>query len=354
MPNPIAVAAVSLAVPVAAFVGLTMGIAADASATDIGGGNSGSLKAGTKAAPYEQWLNADALACPGLPAPLLAAQLQQESGFNADAKSPAGAEGIAQFMPSTWQTWGVDANKNGVTSPFEPPDAITAQGRMMCALFHKAKASGYPGDPLGLALAGYNAGWHAVVRYHGIPPYSETKNYVAAILASAKTFTATQSAAGAVALPADFTLPAGTPAPVRTAVAWALKQRGGWYQYGGDCKQALGTDPAHWCDCSSLVQQAYAAAGISIARTTGAQVLEGRAVATDSPAPGDLVFSVGRGDGGSPSSPGHVGMYVGSGLLIEAPHTGTQIRLVSFASWATSSQYDVKVVAIRRIVAWQG
>lgn len=352
MANPIALASATVGISVAALVGLTLEISTGAAeaADGSGGGTAGALRTGT---PYQEWIDAAARTCPGLPAPLLAAQLQQESGFNPDAQSGAGAQGIAQFEPGTWKTWGVDANGNGVTSPLEPPDAITAQGRFMCDLLHKAKASGYPGNPLGLALAGYNAGWPAVQKYRGIPPYSETRHYVAAILAGEKRFTAPPSPAGAVALPANFKLPPDTPPAVKTAIAWALQQRGGWYHYGGDCTQALGSSPAHWCDCSSLVQHAYAAAGISLPRTSGEQVREGQAVAIDAPQPGDLVFSIGI-DGGSAQSPGHVGMYVGGGLLIEAPHTGAKVRLVTFKSWATSSDTSIQVVAIRRIVSGQG
>jgi cell wall-associated NlpC family hydrolase len=353
--NPITLAAAAAGITVVGLVGLTVGITTGTAQADSSEfrtiGSVDALKAGT---PYAQWINAAAKACPGLPAPLLAAQLQQESGFNPDAQSPAGAQGIAQFVPGTWQTWKVDANQNGVTSPLEPADAITAQGRFMCQLLHNAKSSGYPGNPLGLALAGYNAGWNAVAKYRGIPPFAETKHYVSVILAGEKQFTATPTPGGTVALPSGFTLPAGTPPAVRTAVAWALKQKGGWYQYGGTCTQPLGTNPQHWCDCSSLVQKAYAAAGISLARTTFQQVKEGQAVSLDAPAPGDLVFAIGRGDGGSAEFPGHVGMYIGSGYLIEAPHTGAQIRTVTFSSWATSSDPTVQVVAIRRIVTRGG
>ncbi|MCI0689171.1 MAG: lytic transglycosylase domain-containing protein, partial [Sporichthyaceae bacterium] len=109
---------------------------------------------------------------------LLAAQGYVESGFNPNAVSPAGAQGIAQFMPGTYQTWGADADGDGVNSPFDPPDGIMAQGRLMCHLLNLSLAADYPGDPVQLALAGYNAGWGAVQAHRGIPPYEETRNYV--------------------------------------------------------------------------------------------------------------------------------------------------------------------------------
>jgi cell wall-associated NlpC family hydrolase len=309
------------------------------------------LKPDSKSAAYQPWICAAATACPGLPAPVLAAQLHQESGFNPNATSPAGAQGIAQFMPGTWNTWKADADHDGKASVWEPADAITGQGHFMCALLKKATASGYPGDPVGLALAGYNAGWGAVQRYRGVPPVSfsggQTAHYVTSIMASAQTYTA---ATGAEQVPAEFAMPANTPPAVRIAIGWALKARGGWYHFGGDCTAPLGTDPARQCDCSSLVQQAYHAAGVALPRTSQAQAAAGTAVSADAPLPGDLVFAAGT--DGAASSPGHVGLYLGSGQLLESPHTSAQIRVVTYASWRTSTSPIMRVVAVRRVVTW--
>ncbi len=150
----------------------------------------GALRSGAVPARWVDDVEAAAARCPGLPTPLLAAQLQQESGFSPDAVSSAGAQGIAQFMPGTWLTYGSDADGDGVASPFDPEDAIAAQGRLMCELLRLAKTSGYGGDPVELALAGYNAGWGAVVQYGGVPPYPETQAYVQAILELVPSFTA--------------------------------------------------------------------------------------------------------------------------------------------------------------------
>ncbi|NUS15657.1 MAG: transglycosylase SLT domain-containing protein [Streptomyces sp.] len=317
----------------------------------------GDLKAGSVPAADEPWIRAAAAACPGLPAPVLAAQLNQESGFAPDATSSAGAEGIAQFMPDTWETWKVDADRDGTASVWSAPDAITAQGRFMCALLKKTTGAGYPGVPIELALAGYNAGWAAVQQYGGVPPTSfaggQTANYVKAIMASARNFTAPT---GADQIPAEFALPADTPPAVRIAIGWALNARGGWYSYGGTCTKPLGNDPARRCDCSSLIQQAYHAAGVALPRTTADQVHTGTAASLDAPLPGDLVFSPGvkesDGNGGSASRPGHVALYLGGGWLLEAPHTGAQIRVVSYASWRTSTSTVTRAVAVRRVVSW--
>ncbi len=116
--------------------------------------------------------------CPELSPRLLAAQIDQESSFDPQAVSKAGAQGIAQFVPDTWERWGQDLDGDGVADPFDALEAIDAQARLMCFLIFEAKASGIDGDPIDLALAAYNAGWSQVVRYQGIPPFRETEGYI--------------------------------------------------------------------------------------------------------------------------------------------------------------------------------
>jgi cell wall-associated NlpC family hydrolase len=98
-----------------------------------------------------------------LPAGLLAAVAQQESGGNAQAVSPAGAQGLMQLMPSTAAAAGVNA--------FDPAQAIGAAARIL-----SGNLTQFGSVPL--ALAAYNAGAGAVSQYGGIPPYAETQNYV--------------------------------------------------------------------------------------------------------------------------------------------------------------------------------
>ena len=71
---------------------------------------------------------------PGTDPPLLAAQLYQESGFDPTAVSPAGAIGIAQFMPGTWPNWASTQDGDGRKDIFNPADAIPAAARYDCAL----------------------------------------------------------------------------------------------------------------------------------------------------------------------------------------------------------------------------
>jgi hypothetical protein len=101
-------------------------------------------------------------------ASLLAAQLMAESNFNPNASSPAGAQGIAQFMPAT-------AAAYGLTDPFDPVASIEAQARLMAELLAQFGS-------VELALAAYNAGPGAVSACSCIPPYPETQAYVTRIM----------------------------------------------------------------------------------------------------------------------------------------------------------------------------
>jgi Transglycosylase SLT domain/D-alanyl-D-alanine carboxypeptidase len=101
-------------------------------------------------------------------AALLAAQLMAESNFDPYAGSPAGAQGIAQFMPST-------AAAYGLANPYDPEEAIDAQGHLMSDLLRQF------GEPQ-LALAAYNAGPAPVEACDCVPDYPETQAYVSRIL----------------------------------------------------------------------------------------------------------------------------------------------------------------------------
>jgi len=101
-------------------------------------------------------------------AALLAAQLYAESGFNPFAVSPAGAQGIAQFMPGTAAGLGLD-------DPFDAERAIGAQAHLMRDLLRRFAS-------VPLALAAYNAGPAPVAACSCVPPIPETRGYVARIL----------------------------------------------------------------------------------------------------------------------------------------------------------------------------
>ncbi len=137
------------------------------------------LRPGAVPASYQALVQKAALTCPGITAPLLAAQLEAESGWNPNAVSPAGAQGLAQFIPDTWLGEGIDGDGDGVRDPFNPADAIASQASFMCKLLAPVSTEkNLTGEPIDLAVAGYNAGLGAVQAYRGVPPYPETQSYV--------------------------------------------------------------------------------------------------------------------------------------------------------------------------------
>ena len=100
---------------------------------------------------------------------LVKAVIKAESGFDPNAGSSAGAQGIAQFIPST-------AAAYGLLNPYDPAEAIDAEAHLMSDLIHEF------GSPE-LALAAYNAGPAPVEACHCVPDYPETRAYVSRIMA---------------------------------------------------------------------------------------------------------------------------------------------------------------------------
>lgn len=138
-------------------------------------------------------------------------------------------------------------------------------------------------------------------------------------------------------VPKGYKIPKDADPKARNAIEWAMHQLGTLYQWGGSCTNAHGPDPMGRCDCSSLMQQAYAHAGVTLSRTTYTQVNEGKAVSPAQLKPGDLIFSR-----GTASRPEHVGMYIGEGLVIEAPRTTKPVRITPIKDWT--------ILAARRVI----
>ncbi|MBW8751206.1 MAG: transglycosylase SLT domain-containing protein [Propionibacteriales bacterium] len=129
------------------------------------------LRTAAAPAPYADLFSAASQKY-GVPATLLSAVAKQESGYDARAVSPAGARGLMQLMPGT-------AKSLGVADPLDPAQAVDGAARMLRDLTRRFGSTE-------LALAAYNAGPGAVLKYGGIPPYPETQRYVRNVLSFAK------------------------------------------------------------------------------------------------------------------------------------------------------------------------
>lgn len=118
-------------------------------------------------APIHRYIAANAQAV-GVDPALIEAIVANESGFDPNATSRAGARGLMQLMPQT-------AAMLGVTDPYDPVQNLRGGSRYLRALLDRF------GD-VELAVAAYNAGPAAVERYGGVPPYAETRKYVQNVL----------------------------------------------------------------------------------------------------------------------------------------------------------------------------
>ena len=263
-------------------------------------------------APAMLSLYQDAAAiCPGLPWTVLAAIGTVESG-NGTSSLPgvhsgangAGAEGPMQFEPATFAAYDQPVPPGGADppSPYDATDAVYAAARMLCA----DGAAG--GADISRAVLAYN----------------HSTSYVTQVLALAQSYgqvdTAGQSASGI-----------GTPAPAATAgseagqvaVDWALAQVGTPYVWGGET-------PGVGFDCSGLTQAAYRAAGVTLPRVAQDQFDASPELGSGTLLqPGDLVFF-----GGGPDRVSHVGLYVGvrngKAMMVDAPHSGADVRVEAF------------------------
>jgi cell wall-associated NlpC family hydrolase len=239
-------------------------------------------------------------ACPGLPWSVVAAIGKVETNHGR-LKAPgvteganfAGAAGPMQMgigvgaAGSAFWTYAIDGNGDGRASPYDPADAIPSATAYLC------KALRDHGGDLSQAVFAYNhAQW-----------------YVDKVLAIASSYAATAS------------LPAGAPAAdaVDAALQFAFNQLGKPYKWG-----ATGTNGFY--DCSGLTLRAYQAGGVQLPRTSVTQWNAGPHIVDKSAVqPGDLVFYAT--DLSNPATIHHVGLYIGAGNMINAPHTGAVIRI---------------------------
>ncbi len=228
---------------------------------------------------------AAAAACPGLPWAVLAAigRVESDSGRAVapgvwSGANAAGAEGPMQFEPGTFAAYGIAGPGGAVPpSPYDPVDAVYTAARLLCA----------DGGSTRAGLQG------------AIFDYDHSTTYVETVLVLA------------LAIGSDPALRS----PPADVVAFAAAQLGDPYRWGGT--------GAGGFDCSGLAQAAERAAGVVVPRVAQAQFDAGPAIPSgEDPEPGDLLFF-----GASPRAVGHVGIYVGAGMMIDAPHSGASVRL---------------------------
>jgi cell wall-associated NlpC family hydrolase len=283
-------------------------------------------------AKYRVWVERAGKKCAAVSAPLIAAQIEAESQWNRTAESPVGARGLSQFMPGTWTIHGVDGDGDGDEDPLSPPDAIMSQAAYDCYLAELVDGYGAAGDPTELMLAAYNAGPGAVQQYRGIPPYPETRQYVARITGLTAKYTAADAAPGA-----------GFGGKVATA---AESQLGVPYSWGGGGPSGPSRGTAQGAgtvgfDCSSLVQYAvHRASGgkTTLPRITQDQVNAGQRVPRDRIRPGDAVFFSLNG------STDHVGIATAPDRMVHAPRTGSVVRHEDL----TDPYWSSRIVQVRR------
>jgi cell wall-associated NlpC family hydrolase len=210
--------------------------------------------------------------------------------------------GGAPVHPASEKVNGVatDADGDGTASVYDPADAIAGAAKYL--LEHGVL------DNVDQAIFAYN----------------HLQSYVQAVLYWANLYaTGGYTVSPAALVSAAQCLPGVTltsDTAAATAISYAEQQLGKPYQWGGTGPDAF--------DCSGLVMMAYRAAGIDVPRTAQQQWAWGPRVTASQVQPGDLVFFAGS--DGTPTAPGHVGLVIGGGLMIEAYATGFPIRIAPY------------------------
>jgi cell wall-associated NlpC family hydrolase len=238
-------------------------------------------------ANYLAWYTGAARECRRLPWSVLAGIGKVESNHGRSrlpgvrtGASRAGAEGPMQLQPTTFAEFAVNADPRHRLTPYDAPDAIYTAARMLCA-------------------NGARSGTDAGIQ-HALFAYRHAASFISDVITWALRYARPAATGGAAA-----------------AINFAEAQIGKPYCWGGQGPGCF--------DCSGLVFAAYATAGIHLARTTFQWRQDGPQVPLSQLQPGDLLFSAGS--DGTPASPGHVVMYLGSGQVIQAPMTGEDVQI---------------------------
>ena len=333
----------------------------------------------------------------GIPWEVLGAINKVETDFGRNlGPSSAGAIGWMQFMPSTWARWGIDANGDGVADPNNPTDAIFSAARYLAgcggqfdiasAVYCYNHATWYVNEVLGLAASfsrGGGAGLFAAAGGAGLvsvntqlPQIHAAQAHVAALK---RQITAARANAHRLARAEHRFLRAATTAQLlsnqlaahkravligirrdtanarvallrkrlHSASAQLANLKAGGVALTGQSNSAVsialqylgvpyrwaGASPTTGFDCSGLVQYVFAQLGMSLPHNTVAQWNSPQAVSVprNELQPGDLVFF---------NKLDHVGIYIGNGYFVDAPHTGAFVRIDSLGSAWSTANYD--------------
>ncbi|WFR71973.1 bifunctional lytic transglycosylase/C40 family peptidase [Prescottella defluvii] len=281
-------------------------------------------------AVFAPWLRKAGEICDGVKAPTLAALFSVENDFRYGPSAPmslAGGRGPAKFMPSDWAKYGKDADGDGTADILGVADSVMAAGHMLCdnyAQMDTWKQEGLvQGDTLDLALAAFNAGTRAVRKAGGIPTgaddaANQSGEFVQKIRGSEGQFE--QLLSPFANFNFDINLP--TTGLGGAAVQLAMRFLGLPYVWGGG---NISGPTMGGFDCSGLTSAAvYAASGgkVVLPRTSETQWGVGTEIPMSAAQPGDLVFGNWQAGG-----PGHVGIYMGNGLMVHAPQTGDVVKI---------------------------
>ena len=263
------------------------------------------------------------------------------SGTNAFGAAGPMQIGIEGASTDTWgapatfpaseesQVKGVATDEDGLptVSVYDPADAIAGAAKYL-------NKHGYQTDPQGAIFAYNHADWYVQDVLDFASGYSQGGFTVTA---SAQQPGGSSTCLGNAVLASDN----APNAAVATAIDYAEQQLGKPYLWGGTGPDAF--------DCSGLVMMAYRAAGIHIQRTSQDQWTSEKHVPASAVQPGDLVFFAGA--DGTPTSPGHVGLVIGGGKMIEAYATGYAIRISTYGQ-SSSAPGDGTVVGFTN--PWAG
>lgn len=225
--------------------------------------------------------------CRGLSWTILAAvgKVESNHGRHPSMRSSAGAVGPMQFLPATFRRYARPVPPGGKkpATPWDPADAVYAAARYLCA-------NGAKTGHLRRAI------WH----------YNHADWYVRKVLRTAHHY-------------ATATTPPAPTGAAGKAISYARAQLGSPYRWGGDGPSEGGFD------CSGLTQAAYRAAGIQLPRTAQTQYEATPHLRRGQPLrPGDLLFY------GHPGRLHHVGLYLGNGKMIHAPHRHARVRIEDY------------------------